>query len=156
MSHRNNHAPTKMLVAIALLLCLLPFNSTGSFAHTVTSTTQRAGADTPPSGSAERKAILDALRDETRQLHQSNVIFVVNYLKVQNGWAWVQTSPQSPNGSNRYEDVSALLRKRKNVWTVVEVACTEEGNADCIGDGGYYKKVMTRFPLAPRGIFPGQ
>jgi hypothetical protein len=155
MSHRNSHAPTIMLVVIALLFCSLPFNSTGSFAHTVASTTQRR-AYTPPHGSAERKAILDALRDETRQLHQANVIFVVNYLKVQNGWAWVQTSPQSPDGSNRYEDVSALLRKRRNVWMVVEIACTEEDNPNCIGDEGYYKKLRNRFPLAPRGIFPGQ
>lgn len=153
MQHRNNHASTRMLVVVGLLFCLLPFDSTSSSAPAVVSIAQR-GAYTPPSGSPERKAILDALREETRQLHQSNVIFVVNYLKVQNGWAWVQTSPQSPGGSNRYEDVSALLRKRRNVWTVVEIACTEEGNADCIGDGGYYKKLMSRFPLAPRGIFP--
>ena len=111
---------------------------------------------TPAKGSPERKAIVDALRDETRQLHQVGVIFVVNHLKVQNGWAWIQTSPQSPDGSNRYEDVSALLRKRKNVWVVVEVACTEEGNDNCLGAEGYFKKLSQRFPLAPRGIFPAQ
>lgn len=155
MAHRNKHIPAAAFIAGALLLCCPPSGPAGGLAHAAGSAAQRR-VYTPAAGSPERKAILDALREETRQLHQAEVVFVVNHLKVQNNWAWVQAAPQSEDGSNRYENVSALLRKRRGVWAVVEVPCAEEGNPDCIGESGYFKRLMTRFPLAPRGIFPEQ
>ena len=111
-------------------------------------------AHTPPKGSAERKAILDALRRELSRLHGTEAVFVVRRLKVQRGWAWVEALPQSADGANRYEGLSALLSKRGGRWRVEELACAEEENPDCVGHADFFVRLGRRFPEAPRAIFP--
>lgn len=111
---------------------------------------------TPPPGSAERKLILDALRAEMEKLHHISTVFVVKYLKVQGGWAWIETLPRSADGANQYEDVSALLRKSGPKWKVAEIACTEEDNKECLGNPGYFKLLKKRFPGMPMSILPEQ
>jgi len=111
-------------------------------------------AYTPPAGSAERRAIVEALRQKLRSLHQVEAIFEVHYLKVHRGWAWIEASPRSPDGRQRYEPVSALLREEGGRWQVAEFPCTEEDNPDCLGQPGYFQKLRARFPAAPRDIFP--
>jgi hypothetical protein len=102
---------------------------------------------TPPAGSQERKAIFDAMRG-LGDNHER--VFVVRYLKVQNGWAWMMGDPQSPDGKSHYESESALLRNDGAGWKVLDQPCTE---ADCDN-----KKEMARiraaYPKAPTGIFP--
>ena len=102
----------------------------------------QASARTPLPGTVERRAILDALRAEILRLHKLKVIFVVAHLKVRDGWAWVQTRPQSKDGVNHYEDVAALLRKEGGAWGVVELSSGDNGTA------------RRRFPDAPAAIFP--
>lgn len=109
---------------------------------------------TPSKGSIERRVILDALRDEVQRLHSIRVIFVVPYLKVQDGWAWVHTRPQSPDGKNMYEDILALIHKEGNRWKVVEIPCMEEENLDYVGTYEYFKKLKQKFPAVPFAIFP--
>jgi len=111
-------------------------------------------AYTPQPGSAERKAILDALRRWVKQQHHMDVIFVVRHLKVKNGYAWVHTLPQSKDGSSRYEDISALLKKDLGRWEVAEIPCAEEDNPDCIGDPAYFDGLKQRFPEMPEDILP--
>ncbi len=113
-------------------------------------------AVTPPQGSAERKLILDALRAEIEKYHYINTVFVVKYLKVQNGWAWIETLPRSADGKNQYEDLSALLRKSGSKWKVAEMACAEEDNEECIGSPDYFKLLKKRFPKVPAAILPDQ
>jgi hypothetical protein len=110
------------------------------------------GAYTPQPGSAERRAILDALRMWVKQQHHLEVIFVVTHLKVKNGYAWVHTLPQSKDGSSRYEDISALLKKDQGRWAVAEIPCAEVDNPDCIGDPGYFDGLKQRFPEMPEDI----
>jgi hypothetical protein len=109
---------------------------------------------TPPENSAERQAILDALRQKVEKLHHLKVVFVVNYLKVHNGWAWIETSPQSPDGASHYEPISALMQGKDCQWCVAEIACTEEGNPNCLGSPDFFQKLRSRFPKAPADIFP--
>jgi hypothetical protein len=111
-------------------------------------------ATTPPPGSTERKAILDALRADIKRLHGLEVVFVVNHLKVRDGWAWTHTLPQSPDGSNKYEDVSALLREGDGVWRVVEMFCTEEDNPVCLGNPGFLEGLRERHPKLSAEILP--
>jgi len=113
-------------------------------------------AVTPPAGSVERKLIIDALRDRVQDLHRISAIFVVKYLKVLNGWAWIETLPQSPDGTNQYEGVSALLRKSGAKWKVAEIACAEEDNEECLDSPGYFKLLKKRFPGVPMTILPEQ
>jgi hypothetical protein len=96
---------------------------------------------TPRAGTAERQAIMDALRPLVERDLNQEVVFVVDRLKAQNGWAFMIARPRRPDGSpvdfsrTRYRDayrdgmfsdvVCALLRKQGNQgnrWRVVEYA----------------------------------
>jgi hypothetical protein len=101
----------------------------------------------PPPGSAERKAILDALRARG-DLH--NRIFIVRYLKVRKGWAWVSADSQSPDGKNHYETESALLQKVGPGWKVVDEPCTDEG----CDDKAEMARIRAANRNAPDAIFP--
>lgn len=109
---------------------------------------------TPLPGNPVRKAVLDALRQKLKRLHGLDMVFVVKYLKVKNGWCWAHTLPQSPNGKNRYEDISALLQRKGTVWRVVELACTEEEDPKCLGNPAYFIELKKRFPEVPDEVLP--
>lgn len=110
---------------------------------------------TPQKGSDERKEILDALREEIFNMHHINVIFVVNYMKVYNGWAWLHTLPQDADGTNQYEDILALVHKKDLEWKVLEIPCAEEENSNCITSETYFEGLKKRFPEVPECILPG-
>jgi hypothetical protein len=67
-------------------------------------------AYTPPAGSAERKAIMDALRGDQK------VIFKVYYLKVQGDWGWVDTTPLDKKGKAVAEGGANLVHKDNGAW----------------------------------------
>lgn len=113
---------------------------------------QQDGRNSPPSGDPERKAILDALR---KHRPNSDDVFVVRYLKVDNGWAWIHVVPQSRDGSSQYEDESWLLQKLNGQWILVESRSGECGDdPDCSDDKIYFRKLKSRFPSVPVNIFP--
>jgi len=112
-----------------------------------------AGPDLiPPPGSALRQAVLDGVRREVWRLHELDVVFVVRHLKVKDGWAWVHVLPQSRDGAQRYEDMSALLRLRDGVWGVAEIACAEVDNPDCVDGPDFGARLRARFPGVPADI----
>jgi len=133
------------LVAIVLII---------SPASVILAGEKGAPLTTPPAGSWERKLILDALRSRIKGSHGLEVVFVVEHLKIKDGWAWVHTLPQDRDGSNRYEDVSALLRKHGAIWEVAELACTEVDNDQCLTNPEYFKLLKQRFPGMPTEILP--
>lgn len=112
------------------------------------------GSLTPDPGSSERKAVLEVLRSKVRELHEIDVVFVVRKLNVRNGWAWVETLPQSADGTGRYEEFSALMRKKGGRWCILEIPCSEPDNPDCIDSPGYFLKMKKRFPGLPHEILP--
>jgi len=95
------------------------------------------GADpvkTPPIGSPERKAIMDALRGPVEAELGQAVIFKVDFLRVNSEWACMNGTPLRPNGSRidhrnararealqgvASEDVAALFKKVRGVWQLV-------------------------------------
>lgn len=94
---------------------------------------------TPDSGSDERKAIMDGLRIRVKSVLKKPVIFRVGSLRVKDGWAVISAELLKPDGSafdwsgTKYErawrkgddfegGVQALLRKRGNVWQVLDYA----------------------------------
>ncbi|WP_295409572.1 hypothetical protein [uncultured Thiocystis sp.] len=107
---------------------------------------------TPSPGSVERKAILDALREHSEDAVSREIVFVVGALKVCSGWAWLHALPQSPDGRDRFEDISALLRKTHGRWHVVEIPCSEPDNPECLGEPGYFARLKQRFPALPDAI----
>src|SRR5262245_55165476 len=76
---------------------------------------------TPARGSAERQAILDAIRAERGD---ANVVYTPKVFLVQNGYAWVVA--KAANTTNQYEDEIALLRKTKGDWKWIDAPCVEE------------------------------
>lgn len=84
----------------------------------------------------ERKAIMDALRTPVENQLNKKVIFKVNHLKVQDGWAFLIAAPLQPNGKpmdyrgTPYQEaveadmfsntVCALLHQQAGGWRVVE------------------------------------
>lgn len=98
---------------------------------------------TPAPSSAERKAILNALRKPiARELGQA-VRFRIEKLSVCRGWAFVEATPQKPNGKpidwsvSSYADavandacgllVHGLLAKNKGRWKVRQtVVCATD------------------------------
>jgi hypothetical protein len=116
---------------------------------------------TPEKGSAERKAIVDALRVPVEKKLRQQVIFKIDHLKVMNGWAFLLGAPRRPDGGmidysktpfrEAYEaggfgdDVMGLLRRQNGGWRVV---------ANVVGATDVAYEGWDRKYHAPRAIFP--
>lgn len=90
---------------------------------------------TPKRGSAERTAILNALRTPVQKELGLKVQFKVDWLKLQGSWAFLRGVPQRADGGKidyrktKYKEqieagvfdnwICALLRKRNGKWAVV-------------------------------------
>jgi hypothetical protein len=75
-----------LLVAVLLLACA-PTAAAQGRPHT------------PPRGSAEREALMDALRQTVRSELGKPAIFEVNELRVLGEWAFADVSPRNPDGT---------------------------------------------------------
>lgn len=114
---------------------------------------------TPKADSAERKAILAALRVPVEKDFKQKIVFVVDTLNSNGSWAYIGGTPQKPDGGSpdlagtkfaEYEDAYdhnffGLLRKTGGKWRVVTnaVGCTDV----CFADW------WSRYK-APKAIFP--
>lgn len=107
---------------------------------------------TPQRGTAERAAIMDALRVEVKKYHNIDVLFVVRTLKLKDGWAWTITAPMSKDGANHYENIVALLHEENGTWSVAELVCTEIETPGCIDDPNFLNGLQERFPGVPKEI----
>jgi len=94
----KNHLATTLLIASLFLSGCASINT----------------AHTPPEGSAERNAILQAVHHALARQGRKNLVLIVPYLKVHNGWAWIQVNPQSADGKQHYESQSGLLHEQTN------------------------------------------
>ncbi len=130
----NNHLISALLVASLLLSGCASVNT----------------AHTPPDGSAERNAILQAVHHALARQGRKNLVLVVPYLKVHNGWAWIQVNPQSADGRQHYESQSGLLQEKAGKWTLLEWMPAEEGTDYT----KYFKNLKAKYPAAPTDIFP--
>lgn len=91
---------------------------------------------TPPLGSQERKDIMDALRSPVEGDLKRPVIFKVESLNVQDGWAFLRGTPIQPGGrrmdyrgtvyqeaikAGAFDDgICALLRRQDGAWQTVK------------------------------------
>jgi len=98
---------------------------------------------TPKAGSAERKAIMDALREPAMKELKQPIVFVVAQFKICRDWAFLEATPQKPDGGpvdwslGVYGDavandmcgsyIHALLVKNSGRWRVREyVICATD------------------------------
>lgn len=93
---------------------------------------------TPPRGSPERQALMDALRQTVRAELGKPAIFEVNELRVLGEWAFADVSPRNPDGTPldfrgtpmeqawregmTDDGMYALLRRQNGRWRVVRHA----------------------------------
>ncbi|HEY6120513.1 MAG TPA: hypothetical protein VIV66_11165 [Pyrinomonadaceae bacterium] len=113
---------------------------------------KEAGPYTPAKSSAERQAILDALRGD------QNVVFQVHYLKVHHGWCWIDTTPLDKQGRATAEGGPNLLHLENGTWKVLDLSKVPDDPDDPLGaedaSPGFVKNVLKTFPGVPRDIFP--
>lgn len=116
---------------------------------------------TPAKGSAERTAILNALRVPVERDLKQKIVFVAEHFNVSGTWAFVGGEPQAVGGGapnyrgTKYQAAKdadmfdnnffAVLRKTAGRWKVVTYAigCTDVCYAD------WWKRYR-----APKAIFP--
>lgn len=107
---------------------------------------------TPAMGSAERQAIMDALRGN------EDIRFQVHHLKVHDGWCWVDTTPLDKNGRATAEGGPNLLHFESGKWRVMDLSKVPEDPDDPLGaedaSPTYVRNVMKTFPGVPKDIFP--
>ena len=107
---------------------------------------------TPEMGSAERQAIMDALRGN------EDVRFQVHHLKVHNGWCWVDTTPLDKNNHPTAEGGPNLLHFENGKWKVMDLSKVPEDPNDPLAvensSPTYVRNVMKTFPGVPKDIFP--
>lgn len=113
---------------------------------------QGSKAYTPPTGSPERKAIMDALRGDQK------VIFKVHYLKVHGDWAWVDVTPLDDKGKPVAEGGPLLVHKEKGAWKVMDLSIVPEDPHQPLEAEDtppeFVKKLQALFPGVPADIFP--
>lgn len=113
----------------------------------------------PEKGSAERSAILSALRVPVERDLRQPIVFVVERLNVSGNWAFISGTPQTPSGrrpslkGTKFEgeedffddNFFGLLKKSSGRWRVVihALGCTDVCYAD------WWRRYK-----APKSIFP--
>jgi len=106
----------------------------------------------PQRGSPERKAIMDALRADKFPGKSNEVIFQVQSLKVRNGWARAEVTPQTPGGKVVAARFSALLHLEDGQWKTMDLGQSPaRGKA---GDSVSKKRLVELFPGVPADILP--
>jgi hypothetical protein len=108
---------------------------------------------TPPDGSPERKAILDAVSAELKRNDNfDNAVFDdVESLKVHQGWAYIVTDVDDTEGAP-YGLVEALLQEQNGRWKVSEVFDAPGGGVK--EEREARAKFRARYVDAPDDIFP--
>lgn len=112
----------------------------------------------PKRGDPERKVIMDALRAEKFPGQEAKVLFVVKHLKIHNGWAWADVTPQDHAGNPVSDGMKALLRFEEGKWKSVDlgkVPGTSSYPTDEKGaSSALVKNILSLYPDVPPDIFP--
>jgi hypothetical protein len=104
----------------------------------------------PKPGSAERKAILDALRVPVQKRAKQQIVFYNVEMRVENGWAWVlaiskdKTGKKMPLGDLM---TCGLLRKTNGRWRVLHWGIAGDISVAC--------EAHKKYPKSPRAIYGG-
>jgi hypothetical protein len=113
---------------------------------------------TPAEGSPERKAILDAVREEYKEGADRPAQFRVNYLKVHNGWAWIDVTPLNESGKPVADPAPLLFYNDNGKWTARDLNDVPAEGDSHMGphDPGpkYVKALQKKYPGVPADIIP--
>ena len=135
-----------MRIKLLMIIALLSANLSICAAQTANA------LHTPRKGSAERRLILDALRDgaETK--------FRINFLKVHNGWAWIDATPLDAQGGATAEGGPSLLHLEDGCWRIKDLSIVPLDPDNPMGaldvSPVYLAHLQKTFPGVPSDIFP--
>ena len=115
----------------------------------------QTAAHPPSAKSAERQAILDALRGDGT----AKVVYQVHFIRVHDGWAWADTTPlDSKTKQATAEGGPNLLHLENGTWRVMDLARVPEDPKDPMGaedaSTTYVKNVRRTYKGCPADIFP--
>lgn len=130
------------ILLLTIILC-----GVGGFAQTVDK------FHTPPQKSVERQTILDAMRDG------QTIIYQINYLKVHNGWAWIDATPlDAKTKKPTAEGGASLLHLENGKWRVMDLSSVPEDPNDPMGaedaSAIFVRNLRRTFAGCPADIFP--
>jgi hypothetical protein len=112
----------------------------------------------PAKGTSERKALMDALRQDYKKNTGDDVTFLVNYIKVHNGWAWIDVTPLGADGKPVAEGGPSLLHLEKGGWEVIDLSTIPEDPDDPMGpmdaSPGFVRNLRKKYSEVPLDIFP--
>jgi hypothetical protein len=141
------------------MLLLMLLASFGLNGFSISAQNQSA-LHTPAKGSNERKAIMDALRDEFFKGGSQRVVFQVNFLKVHQGWAWADVTPLDDKGQAVAEGGPSLLHYEKGAWTIADLSGIPDDPDNPLGPMDpsplYIKNLQKKYPGVPTDIFPAR
>ena len=113
---------------------------------------------TPEKGTPEYNAILDAVREEYKGGADQPSQFKVNYLKVHNGWAWIDVTPLNAGGQPVADPAPLLFFNEMGKWTAKDlndVQMEEDGHTGPHNPNQkYLAAVQKKYPGVPADIFP--
>jgi len=110
-------------------------------------------AHSPAQGSAEREAIGKAL------LVGKGGSVKFFYIKVHNGWAWVDSTPLDHKGQPVAEGGTSLLHQEQGKWKVIDLSkIPRDPNDPPIDEEeaspGLIRNLVKKYPDLPKDIFP--
>ena len=116
----------------------------------------RDAVRSPAANSPERKAILDALRSDGSD---KNALYQVHFIRVHNGWAWVDTTPLDASTKRpTAEGGPNLLHIEKGKWQVMDLSKVPEDPNDPMGaedaSATFVRNLRRTFKGCPPDIFP--
>ena len=113
---------------------------------------------TPAEDSPERKAILDAVREEYKGGADQPAQFQVNYLKVHNGWTWIDVTPLNEGGKPVADPAPLLFFNANGKWVAKDLNDVPMEGDDHMGPHDpspkYLEAVQKKYPGVPADIFP--
>jgi hypothetical protein len=122
---------------------------------------QSPGTDqlhTPAKGSPERQAILDAVREEYKEGADHPAEFKVNYLKVHNGWAWINVTPLDASGKPVADPAPLLFYNDNGKWAAKDLNDVQLEGDEHEGPHSpsrkYIAALQKKYPGVPTDIIP--
>ncbi len=148
----------KSIRSLALMLLVGAILTLGLTKHVLGQAQPNDQLRTPTEGSPEYKAILDAVREEYKEGADQPAKFHVNYLKVHNGWAWIDVTPLNENGKPVADPAPLLFFNDNGKWTAKDL---NDVPTDAEGHEGphdpspkYIKALQKKYPGVPADIIP--
>jgi uncharacterized protein YxeA len=154
----------KSLCTVVAVILSVAFSSficraqKGNHASTFSQTQANDELHTPAKGSAERQAILDAVRDEYKEGDDHPTQFKVNYLKTHKGWAWIDVTPLGADGKPVADPAPLLFHNDQGKWVTKDL--NDVGMEGDEHDGPhdpspkYIKALHKKYPEMPLDIIP--